>query len=62
MFCFFFSLLPKLFKGLVDVLLQNLLHSLDQLHFFLQLLVHRVDDQLQTLSSLPQRQTLFADL
>lgn len=55
-------LLPQLFEGFVYVLLQNLLHSFNQLHFFLHLLLHRVSNQLIPTPSLPQCQTLGTDL
>lgn len=54
--------LPQLLEGLVYVLLQNLLHSFNQLHFFPQLLVDGVSDELVPSPSVTQRQAFTADL
>lgn len=54
--------LPQLLKGLVYMLLQNLLHSFNQPHFFFQLLVYGVDDKLVPSPSVPQCQAFTTDL
>lgn len=53
---------PQLLKGLVYMLLQNPLHSLDELHFFVQLLLHGISDELVPSPSVPQRQAFLTDL
>lgn len=57
-----YKLSPQLLKGLIDVLLQSPLHSLNQLHLLLQLLLHRVGDQFVPTPPLSQHQALGADL
>ena len=54
--------LPQLLEGLFYVLLQNLLHPLNQRHLFLQLLVGGVHDQLVPSPAVPQCQAFSADL
>lgn len=53
---------PQVLEGLVHVLLQNLLHSLDELHLLPQLLLHRVGDKLVSSPSISQRQAFLTDL
>lgn len=53
---------PQLLKGLVYMLLQNPLHSLDELHFFVQLLLHGISDKLVPSPTVPQRQAFPTDL
>lgn len=54
--------LPQLLKGFVNVLLQDLLHFFNQLHFPFQLLVYGVNDELVPSPSIPQGQAFTADL
>ncbi len=54
--------LPQLLEGLVCMLLQNLLHSFNQRHFFFQLLVYGVSDKLVPSPSVPQCQAFTTDL
>lgn len=54
--------LPKLLKGLFNVMLQGSLHPFNELHFLLQLLVHGVGDQLVSSPPLPQGQAFGGDL
>lgn len=53
--------LPQLLEGLVYVLLQNLLHALNQRHLFIQLLVGGVHDELVPSPAVPQCQAFSAD-
>lgn len=53
---------PGLLEAAVDVLLQDVLSSLSQLHLLPQLLIHRVHHQLRLAPPVPQRQALSADL
>lgn len=53
---------PQVLEGLVHVPLQISLHSLDELHLLLQLLLHGVGDQLVSSTSVSQRQALLTDL
>lgn len=53
---------PQQLEGLVHVLLQVPLHSLDELHLLLQLLLHGVSDQLVSSPAVSQRQALLTDL
>lgn len=56
------SSIPQLLEGFVNMLLQNLLHSFSQLHFFFQLLIYRVNDELVPSPSIPQCQAFVTDL
>lgn len=49
-------------EGLVYELLQSLLHSFDQSHLCLQLLIGRVQDELVASTSLSQSQAFVTDL